>query len=64
MPVILINEMEKDKAALSVFDFLGVAGWIFGFVFEVTADIEKFCFRCDPANKNKFIKDGVWAYCR
>ena len=62
-PVILINS-QPDTASISIFDVIALCGWLFGFIFEVQADIEKFVFRTRPENKDKFIQDGVWARCR
>jgi len=41
-----------------------LCGWLYGFIYEVQADIEKLVFRTKPENKGKFITDGVWAKCR
>lgn len=43
---------------------LGVLVWVFGFCFEVTADVQKRLFRRDPANKGKFIRSGLWSVSR
>ena len=63
MPIILINEQE-DLASVGLFDVLALVGWVIGFVIEVSADVEKFVFRCNTANKDKFITQGVWSYSR
>jgi steroid 5-alpha reductase family enzyme len=47
-----------------VIDLAALVGWTVGFLVEVSADIDKFTFRCDPSNKEKFITNGMWAYCR
>ena len=42
----------------------GLALWFVGFAFEVVADRQKSQFRADPANEGRFIRDGLWAWCR
>lgn len=59
MPVLLINEID-DTTPLNAVDVLALCGWACGFVIEVMADIEKFTFRSDPANRHKFITEGIW----
>lgn len=43
---------------------LGLALWLAGFTIEVIADGQKSRFRADPANTNRFIRDGLWAWSR
>lgn len=43
---------------------LGVALWLAGFAIEVIADAQKSRFRADPANANRFIREGLWAWSR
>lgn len=43
---------------------LGAAVWLFGFVFEVVADVQKSRFRADPNNRDQFIRTGLWAWSR
>ena len=63
LPVLLINNLD-DTAPLSAVDYLALLGWAFGFFYEALADIEKFTFRVDPANKSKYITTGLWSYSR
>jgi len=63
MPVILLNS-RVDTAPIGIVDYVSLAGWLCGFMFEVSADVEKFVFRSNSENKGKFIHDGVWALCR
>ncbi len=51
-------------ASVGVFTLLGVGLWVFGFVFEVVADRQKRAFRRDPANRGRFITQGLWRYSR
>lgn len=63
LPVLLINQID-DTAPISLVDILALGGWCFAFVYEALADVEKFTFRADPANRHKFITEGLWAYSR
>jgi steroid 5-alpha reductase family enzyme len=53
-----------QQADVSILTWVGAALWLFGFVFEVTADTQKYRFKQDPNNHNKFIQSGLWAYSR
>jgi steroid 5-alpha reductase family enzyme len=43
---------------------LGTTVWIAGFAIETTADRQKAVFRADPANRDRFISTGLWAWSR
>jgi steroid 5-alpha reductase family enzyme len=43
---------------------LGTAIWIAGFAIEAIADRQKRLFRADPANRDRFITGGLWAWSR
>ena len=43
---------------------LGTAVWIAGFAIETIADRQKAVFRADPANRDRFISTGLWAWSR
>jgi steroid 5-alpha reductase family enzyme len=43
---------------------LGAAVWAAGFAIEVIADRQKAAFRADPANRDRFITSGLWAWSR
>ncbi|KAJ9444462.1 hypothetical protein DIPPA_21461 [Diplonema papillatum] len=61
LPVLLGNEAQDDKP-LDAVDGAVFTAWSVGFVIEALADVQKFVFRCDPANKEKFITTGLWKY--
>ncbi|MDO5721428.1 MAG: DUF1295 domain-containing protein [Actinomycetaceae bacterium] len=44
--------------------YLGIALWLAGFSFEVTADLQKTRFKSDPANEGEFISTGLWSISR
>ncbi len=50
--------------ALDWLAWAGFALWLAGFALEVVADRQKSAFRRDPANAERFIRSGVWAWSR
>ena len=42
----------------------GVILWALGFAIEVAADEQKRRFRSQPANAERYITSGLWAWCR
>ena len=57
----ITTTMRKE---LDPFAAIGFLVWVFGFAFEVTADLQKSRFRADPNNKGRFIHTGLWAWSR
>lgn len=53
-----------NQLALDSFFYIGVVIWVLGFAFEVIADSQKSRFRSNPANKEKFITEGLWSISR
>jgi steroid 5-alpha reductase family enzyme len=49
---------------LGLWALLGTLVWIAGFAIEVVADRQKQAFRSDPANRDRFITTGLWAWSR
>lgn len=47
-----------------IWDFLGVAVWAVGFLFEAGGDWQLMRFKADPANKGKVMDRGLWRYTR
>jgi len=52
------------RQTLGVPAFIGLALWSLGFGIEALADAQKRRFRSDPANKGRFIRDGLWSWSR
>jgi len=52
------------RKELGLFALFGGLIWIFGFIFEVVADIQKSRFRADLDNESEFIRTGLWAWSR
>jgi steroid 5-alpha reductase family enzyme len=61
-PVLLINK--NASIDLGLFDFLGVAVWLFGFYFEAVGDAQLARFIKNPTNKGKLMQSGLWAHTR
>ncbi|MDO9085239.1 MAG: DUF1295 domain-containing protein [Anaerolineaceae bacterium] len=53
-----------NRKELDIFLIIGFLVWIFGFVIEVMADVQKSRFSAKPENKGKFIQTGLWSRSR
>ncbi|MDN3497162.1 DUF1295 domain-containing protein [Planococcus sp. APC 4015] len=56
-----------DPAQQRPIEWIGIVGivvWAAGLVFEIVADVQKSAFRADPANKDSFIRTGLWSRSR
>ena len=51
-------------ADLGYLDYLGVAVWIVGMVFEAGGDYQLARFKADPHNRGKVLDRGLWRYTR
>jgi steroid 5-alpha reductase family enzyme len=47
---------------LGAFAIVATLVWLFGFGIEVIADRQKKSFRANPANRDRFIQHGLWAW--
>lgn len=56
--------LSNAPESLSWASYVGLAIWTIGFVTETIADVQKFKFASDPANKGKWIESGLWRYSR
>jgi steroid 5-alpha reductase family enzyme len=52
------------RKELDAFAVIGFLVWLFGFGIEVIADGQKSAFNAQAANKDKFIRSGLWAWSR
>jgi steroid 5-alpha reductase family enzyme len=52
------------RKELDAFVVIGFLVWLFGFGVEVIADKQKSDFNSLPANKDKFIRNGLWSWSR
>lgn len=60
----LVAITTTTRKALDGFALLGCLVWVFGFVIEVAADLQKSRFRANPANRGRFIQTGLWSRSR
>ncbi|WP_160671757.1 DUF1295 domain-containing protein [Clostridium sp. C8-1-8] len=61
-PILLVNGNVNTE--LKLLDYLGLAVWIIGFLFEALGDYQLRKFKSDPKNKGKIMKYGLWKYTR
>lgn len=54
----------EESLSLFVQDYIGIAVYVFGLVFETVADYQLYAFKKNPANKEKIITSGLWRYSR
>jgi len=62
LPVLFINK--SISAGLNYLDFIGVAIWLVGFIFESVGDAQLARFIKDPAHKGRLMQSGLWRYTR
>ncbi len=55
---------DPAKVAPDIYLWVGAGVWLVGFAIEVIADAQKSAFRADPANRGRFIGNGLWAVSR
>lgn len=69
LPVLLTNANSgkaavEDAGSLGALDFIVLAAWAGGWLFEFVADEQKRAFRGNPANRGRYITTGLWRYSR
>lgn len=62
LPVIVIQL--SNAYIFGPLEYVGIAVWIFGFLFESTADRQLAIFLRDVNNKGKIMQIGLWKYSR
>jgi len=60
----IISMYSNTFVELGFFFYLGSILWIFGFLFETLADHQKYIFKKNKINKDKFICNGLWSISR
>ncbi len=63
LPTLLLNKKETDTA-LTTRDYIGWTIWGVGLLLESIADYQKYVFRSNPSNADKWIEHGVWSVIR
>lgn len=61
IPLILSFSGSKSYTGYSI---IGIIVWLLGLVIESAADFQKYNFRLNAKNKDKWIESGVWRYSR
>ena len=61
---LLLAQLEGPGSALMVRDFIGIALFVIGFVFESVADCQLTVFKRDPANRGRILRTGLWGRSR
>ncbi|CAG0915426.1 unnamed protein product [Notodromas monacha] len=67
LPSIIVNLTDSSQHVdpnLNKDDYTGWSLWTVGFLIETIADYQKARFRCENANKGKFIHSGLWSLSR
>lgn len=62
-PIQIVGATRGD-IALRVWDYVGAAVWLVGFLFETVGDLQLTRFKSDPANKGEVMDRGLWRYTR
>ena len=62
IPILLL--LMSPHATLSIMSGLGIFVWLVGLLTEAVADLQKFRFSQNPANKDTWIDEGIWKYSR
>jgi steroid 5-alpha reductase family enzyme len=60
----MVMAIGAEPRPLTPLDFLAMAIWMTGFVFQAGADWQLKRFMADPANKGKVLQSGLWSLTR
>lgn len=63
LPTLIVNSKQTDTE-LCTRDYIGWGVWMAGMVIECIADYQKYSFRSNAANKDKWISHGLWGIVR
>lgn len=63
-PIILVNSECCINLELNSQDVIGISFWLIGFVIESVSDYQKFNFKNNDNNLNKFCNVGLWSISR
>lgn len=59
-----IGQARPQPASFTWWDVLGLGLWSIGFIFETVADWQLARFKADPANRDRVMNRGLWAFSR
>ncbi len=60
----IISIMFDSGGYLSLLNKIGIAIWLFGYIFETVADYQLLTWKKKPANKGKVMDVGLWRFSR
>lgn len=63
-PLILTAANSLNPQPISSLDIIGISIWLIGLLIESIADWQKFRFKLNPDNHDKFITHGLWSISR
>jgi steroid 5-alpha reductase family enzyme len=61
---LLASQFRSSPDRLVFVDFIGIAVWFIGFLFEAVGDFQLARFKANPANKGRVMDRGVWRLTR
>jgi steroid 5-alpha reductase family enzyme len=65
LPVTLLNSaVSMPLPTNPILSWLPIAGMVTGFVLETVADYQKYCFKSEPKNAEKWCNVGLWSVSR
>ncbi len=64
LPVLLALFKANDIAVFGKLAAIGALLWVLGLSIETMADLQKYEFSSEPANKDRWIETGLWRYSR
>lgn len=56
--------MTNTRIDIPLLTYLGISIWIIGMLIEIVSDRQKSKFKANVANRNEFIRSGLWAKSR
>ena len=63
LPVVFVNS-RSELVDLGPADYVAWGLMIFGFLFQLVADVHKYTFKLNPNNKDKICNTGLWSISR
>jgi steroid 5-alpha reductase family enzyme len=63
LPVTVLLSL-PDSGGLNTLSLVGGLSWAVGLAIEAASDAQKYAFKKDPANKDRWIDSGLWKYSR